>query len=92
VRSAARSRIESVPYNPFRPRKGWQQCPFRFLRRNRNGDDTGTFTTAAPDWRVGDVYMHRPGDYFRILEMEEPPDDDGAHGVWTIESVDAGAN
>ena len=39
---------------------------------------------------IGDVYMRKPGDYLRILEMSEPPDDE-AHGVWKVEPVDAGA-
>jgi hypothetical protein len=64
--------------------------PFRYLLRNRNGDDVGTFTSAAPEWRVGDVYMRKPGDYYRILEIGEPPDD-AAHAVWIIEPVDADA-
>jgi hypothetical protein len=54
------------------------------LLRNRNGGDAGTFVTAVPDWTVGEVYMRSPGDYFRILAIDDPPDDQ-AHGVWTIE-------
>ena len=61
---------------------------FRFVLRNRHGDDAGMFVTAAPEWRVGDVDMRKPGDYFRIVEMEEPLDDE-AHGVWTVDPVDA---
>jgi hypothetical protein len=37
---------------------------------------------------VGEVYIRSPGDYLRILAIDEPPDDE-AHGVWTIEPVDA---
>jgi len=62
--------------------------PFRYLLRNRHGDDAGMFVTAAPEWREGDVYMLKPGD--RILEMIKPADDD-THGVWVIEAVDADA-
>src|ERR1044071_1783531 len=64
--------------------------PFRFLLRNRHGDDAGTFVTAVPDWRVGEVYMRRPGDYFRIVAIDDAPDDE-THGVWTVEPVDADA-
>jgi len=36
------------------------------------------------------VYIRSPGDYFRILAIDDPPDDE-AHGVWTVEPVDVDA-
>jgi hypothetical protein len=43
---------------------------------------------SEPDWHVGDKVLIRPGTEYRIVAMEEPPDD--VYGVWIVEPVPNG--
>ena len=51
-----------------------------------NGEDVGTFATAAPDWNVGDEFRTGDGNRFRIEnivpERDLPVDD--FHGLFVV--------
>jgi hypothetical protein len=52
-----------------------------------NGEDVGTFTTAVPDWRVGDEFISRDHVHCRILDMLDGDtlgDESEFAGVWTV--------
>jgi len=49
-----------------------------------NGEDIGTFTTVAPDWKIGDEFRYA-GDRFAIVDIF-PLDDNtaGFQGFWKV--------
>jgi hypothetical protein len=51
---------------------------------DRDGGDLGTFTTAAPDWRHGDVVLLSPQRRVKIVDTREA-DDDSMMGEWVVE-------
>jgi hypothetical protein len=59
---------------------------FRYRLYLESGDDVGTFTTAVPDWRVGDELLTGDRNRFRILNIvtdENVPGDD-FHGLFVV--------
>jgi hypothetical protein len=56
---------------------------FVFRLETVDGQDLGTFATAVPNWKVGDVASRRPGDSSRIVEVRS----DGEENVWTVENT-----
>ena len=61
--------------------------PFRFKMVDRDGGDLGTFTTAAPDWRRGDVVLLSPKRRVKILVTRDPQDEAQFAGEWVVEPV-----
>lgn len=44
--------------------------PFKYLLLNEDRTPRGEFSSAVCDWRVGDPVMLKPGEVFRIREIE----------------------
>jgi hypothetical protein len=63
---------------------------FTFTMRLVDGPpaDPPTFTSAIPDWRVGDDVRVGSEVRYRIVAIEVPPDD--VNGVWIVEPVPSG--
>jgi hypothetical protein len=59
---------------------------FKFKMVASDGSARGTFTTAAPDWRVGDVVLLSPKARVKILETREPGDH-SLTGEWVVEPL-----
>jgi hypothetical protein len=59
---------------------------FKFKMVASDGAERGTFTTAAPDWRVGDVVLLSPKTPVKILETREPGDQ-SLTGEWVVEPL-----
>lgn len=65
---------------------------FRFELRYRDGEDAGTFVTAAPDWDAGMTFQTGDGRKLRIVRMV-PLDlidgyaDSPVYGLWEVEPV-----
>jgi hypothetical protein len=60
---------------------------FKFRMVDRDGGDLGMFTTAAPDWRRGDVVLLSPQRRVKILDTREPKDEAQFAGEWVVEPV-----
>jgi hypothetical protein len=59
---------------------------FALILEDGTPADPPTFTTAVPNWSVGDTFLLQPGRVLRILASEtgeEPP----PHATWTVEHV-----
>ena len=64
---------------------------FKFRLYLENGEDVGIFTTAAPNWRVGEEFVGPENVRFRILDYVDPEDlgdDSPFTGVWTVTPVE----
>ena len=42
---------------------------FNFRLYLDSGEDIGTFSTAVPDWKIGDEFYNRDHNQFRILDI-----------------------
>ena len=65
---------------------------FRFELRYRNGDDAGTFITAAPNWDAGMTFITGDGRKLRIvrivpLDLIDEFADSPVCGFWEVEPV-----
>jgi hypothetical protein len=58
---------------------------FRMIKPDGSPADPPTFTSAVPNWDVGDEAMVRPDHRFRIVAVAY--DEENDIGVWTVEPV-----
>ena len=63
---------------------------FRFRLYLQNGEDVGTFTTAVPDWKLGDVFLTGDGHRFRITNIvwNDGWETDDFHGAFVVTPVE----
>jgi len=63
---------------------------FRYLLHPPDSEDAiGEFTTAVPNWSVGDEFMTGDGQRFRILSMLPFPEDDAPYNaMWQVEPLE----
>jgi hypothetical protein len=45
-----------------------------------------TFATSVPDWHTDDKFMVRPGEEYRIVELQ-PERDPTMHGTWIVRRI-----
>jgi hypothetical protein len=70
------------------PTKGAVMFTFKLIQPDGTPADPPTFVSSEPNWRVGNRVLIRPGFEYRIVGIEQPPDD--VHGVWIVEPVPTG--
>ena len=61
---------------------------FRYLLNSPDGDDLGEFSTAVPDWRIGEAFHTSDGRRFRILEIVPFLEDDAVYtAMWKVSAL-----
>ncbi|HZV27153.1 MAG TPA: hypothetical protein VFG00_12785 [Acidothermaceae bacterium] len=63
---------------------------FRYRLYLENGEDVGTFHTAAPDWSVGDEFRTGDGNRFAILNLVTDDDfsSDDFAGMFVVTPIE----
>lgn len=66
---------------------------FTFRLYLENGEDVGTFATAAPDWRVGDEFRSGIARYrIENIVVDEDVPGDEFQGVFVVSPIEVGAS